>query len=84
MFNSSRKIRPRIAIISAGDGNSYGHPTRDTIRRIHNSGVANVYWTERGNGATPTPGVDVVADGSILIRVGPGTANSTVTYGSQD
>lgn len=74
------KLKPRIGIISAGNGNSYGHPKRVTLNRLHAAGIAKTYWTERGNGATPRAGRDVVARGAIIVEVAPGANNFTVRY----
>lgn len=54
------KLSPRIAIISAGNGNKHGHPSREALDRIHAAGVAKTYWTERGKGGQPTAGKDIV------------------------
>lgn len=40
-----RSVGPRIAIISAGAGNSYGHPARPALARLAHSG-ATVYRTD--------------------------------------
>lgn len=50
--------RPRTAVISVG-ANSYGHPTQETIDRLHASG-ARVYSTQKS--------------GSITLTVSPGGA----------
>lgn len=71
--------RPTIGVISTGDGNSYHHPTEDCITRLHEAGLKRVYWTERGAGATPEAGVDVVA-GDVRIEVAPGATSYTVNY----
>lgn len=43
---------PRVAVISAGDGNRYGHPAAEMIERLESSAsIQAVYQTERG--ATP-------------------------------
>ena len=39
-------VRPRIAIASAGAGNPYGHPTRQTLDRLRAAG-ATVYRTDQ-------------------------------------
>lgn len=78
-----RKIKPRIAVISMSDSNTYGHPTRNSLRRMHESGVAKTYWTSRGRGATPRNGLDVVANGNVVVEVEPGANQFTVTYGTQ-
>lgn len=77
------KLRPRIAVVSAGNGNTHGHPTRTALKRIHDAGVAKVYWTERGNGATPKAGKDVVVNGIIRVQIAPGTDKFTVRYGTK-
>ena len=52
-------VRPRIAIISAGDENPYGHPNPALLERLQNAGVS-VYRTDR-DGA-----VRIVYDGNAL------------------
>ena len=75
------KLNPRIAIISAGNGNKHGHPTTEALDRIHAANVAKTYWTELGKGATPKAGKDVVVFGTIKIEVAPGASKFTVMYG---
>ncbi len=58
--------KPKIAVISEGTGNTYGHPTSAALTRLHNAGV-HTYWTETGSGAAPTPGWDKVSNGQIVI-----------------
>jgi len=77
-----RIIKPRIAIISAGAGNDYGHPTPGAIQRMHTAGIAKTYWTEEGAGARPVRNRDEVANGRILVQVVPGASNFTVSYGA--
>jgi competence protein ComEC len=73
--------RPAIAIISAGDGNTYGHPAAGCLQRLHAAG-AHTYWTERGAGATPVPGWDTVS-GTAIVSVDLTAMKYTVTYGAQ-
>jgi len=40
-----REIMPQYAVISVGEGNSYGHPTDDTLSRLRDAG-ATVYRTD--------------------------------------
>jgi competence protein ComEC len=40
-----RAVRPRIAVISAGAGNEYGHPAPATVERLERAG-ATVYRTD--------------------------------------
>lgn len=62
-------VTPRIAIISAGVGNGYGHPTEECLARLHTFG-AKTYWTSVGRGAIPQYGSDIVAQGPIVLEVG--------------
>ena len=40
-----REIMPQYAVISVGEGNSYGHPTEDTLSRLRDADVT-VYRTD--------------------------------------
>ncbi len=71
--------RPTIGVISTGDGNSYQHPTEDCLQRLHEAGLQKLYWTERGAGGSPEPGVDVVA-GSTVIEIAPGASSYAVSH----
>jgi beta-lactamase superfamily II metal-dependent hydrolase len=69
--------KPRVAIISAGEGNSYGHPTMDSLERLHQASV-KTYWTSTGSGdVDPEPLFDVVS-GNTIVEVAPGAAEFTV------
>jgi competence protein ComEC len=70
-------VTPRIGIISAGNRNSYGHPSAACLARLHSHGV-HTYWTELGAGATPDPAFDEVA-GSTVIQVARDANEYTVT-----
>lgn len=39
-------VQARYAIVSAGNGNSYGHPHKDTVQRLTDAG-ATIYRTDR-------------------------------------
>ncbi|MCX5801858.1 MAG: T9SS type A sorting domain-containing protein [Candidatus Eisenbacteria bacterium] len=60
---------PEVAVISVGDGNSYGHPTSAVLTRLHNHSV-KTYWTETGAGVSPVSGWDKVG-GTIIIQASP-------------
>jgi len=70
--------KPTIGIISAGDGNSYGHPTQDCLERLHAGGV-KTYWTEAGAGGTPEPGFDLVG-GNMVVEVAAGANTYTIRH----
>ncbi len=55
-----RRIRPRIAVISVGEGNDYGHPTPETLAALSAMPGLKVYRTDR-DGA-----VEVESDGARL------------------
>ena len=57
---------PNIAVISCGNGNSYGHPTSAALTRLHNHSV-HTYWTETGSGVAPNATWDKVSNGQIRI-----------------
>ena len=40
------KTRPRVAVISVGAGNRYGHPTQQTLERLKNAGC-RIYRTDQ-------------------------------------
>lgn len=69
---------PVVAIVSVGDGNTYGHPTPDCLDRLHTA-ATNSYWTGFGSGAAaPDPVFDVVA-GNILIETTAAAVGQTFT-----
>jgi len=72
-------IKPRIGIISCGNGNTYGHPTEEALATLHQAGVVT-YWTEVGNGAKPVNGADYVG-GDIVVQVPASGNDYTVTFG---
>jgi hypothetical protein len=72
--------RPTVGIVSAGDGNTFNHPTPDCLERLHSVGT-KTYWTEAGGGATPEAGQDVVA-GNVVVNVDLAANSFTVTHGA--
>ena len=70
---------PRIGVISVGNGNSYGHPTRDCLDRLHTFGV-KTFWTETGAGVAPDSRWDVVS-GTTVIEMFAGSGAFTVRWG---
>jgi beta-lactamase superfamily II metal-dependent hydrolase len=73
-------VTPEAAIVSCGDGNTYGHPTADCLTRLHNHGV-HTYWTETGAGVAPNPSWDKVG-GTIVIQADPGVGATYTISGN--
>ncbi|HSR52122.1 MAG TPA: MBL fold metallo-hydrolase [Acidobacteriota bacterium] len=74
-----KTLNPRIGVISVGDHNGYGHPTRECLERLHAYGV-KTFWTQDGDGDTdPAPGTDVVG-GDIVVEYELGDDYFTVTH----
>jgi beta-lactamase superfamily II metal-dependent hydrolase len=46
MPNFLAAVRPRVAIISAGEGNPYGHPSPELVKRLEEVG-ARILRTDR-------------------------------------
>jgi competence protein ComEC len=61
-------VRPRVAIVSAGAGNPYGHPARSTIDRLASTG-ARVLRTD--------------TDGSVAVSIGTEGTISVATSGAR-
>jgi len=75
-----REIMPQYAVISVGSGNSYGHPTEDTLSRLRDADVTvfrtdlqgDIYCTS--DGRTVTFSVTRNADADVFEGIG---GNST-------
>jgi competence protein ComEC len=61
------RVDPEVAVISAGEGNDYGHPHRETLERLKTAGAA-VYRTD--------------TDGSILVTSDGNTFSVTTEKGT--
>lgn len=44
-------VQPKWAVISVGDGNSFGHPNRETLQALENHGI-KVYRTDQNGAVT--------------------------------
>ena len=58
-----RKIKPQIAVISVGEGNSYGHPAESTLTKLAAAG-SRVYRTDQRGTVTIS-----LAGDSMAVRV---------------
>lgn len=59
-----RAAAPRLAVVSAGAGNRYGHPHPEVLRRLEASGVERVWRTDRHG----TLCVEIAPDGRWRVR----------------
>ncbi len=53
-------VSPRVAVISVGEGNRFGHPSSETLKRLAARRIENIYRTDR-NGT-----VEFITDGTRL------------------
>ncbi len=58
------EVKPTAAIISYGEGNSYGHPHSEAINRLVNAGVKNIYHTPKGDVIVKSNGSDYTISGA--------------------
>jgi len=59
------RAEPRVALVGVGDGNRYGHPHPEVIRRLDRHGVST-YRTDRDGDLR----VRIHRDGSVQVRTG--------------
>lgn len=78
-----REIMPQYAVISVGEGNSYGHPTEDTLSRLRDAEVTTFRTDLQGDIICTSDGVTVVfevernADIDTLASAGAGSQQET-------
>lgn len=51
-----RAVRPKLAVVSCGAGNRYGHPSPETIQRFKQEGIAYLLTMESGAVTVKTDG----------------------------
>lgn len=78
-----REIMPEYAVISVGEGNSYGHPTEATLSRLRDAG-AKVFRTDMqgdiictSDGKSVSFSVARNADADTLSSIGPNSTQNT-------
>jgi len=52
-------VTPDIAVISAGRGNSYGHPTQEVLQKLEKFGIRTLRTDQQGN-------IKIISDGNNL------------------
>lgn len=77
IYRFLREVMPEYAVISVGDGNSYGHPTEEVLSRLRDAGV-KVFRTDmqgdifcESDGKTVTFSVSRNADADTLAAPSP-------------
>jgi beta-lactamase superfamily II metal-dependent hydrolase len=74
-------LKPEQAVISCGDGNSYGHPTQSILDRLAASpGLDTIWQTEAGAGATTGK---VKVGGNITFLTNGNTYSVTISSTGQ-
>jgi competence protein ComEC len=71
-------VRPRVAIVSAGADNPYGHPARSTIERLADTG-ARVLRTDTDGSVAVT----IEPDGTIVVASGGARKAASALAGPQ-
>lgn len=88
-----REIMPTYGVISVGKGNSYGHPTDDTLSRLRDAGVTVYRTDELGHIVCVSDGTNVefyTGDGSIAkgevptVKKENGTSGNSKETASED
>jgi competence protein ComEC len=64
-------VRPRVAVASAGAGNTYGHPAPSTLARLRDSGARVLRTDEDG-----TVSVELLPSGLAVSATGPQNAST--------
>ncbi len=52
-------VRPQVVVVSVGEGNRYGHPSEELLRRAANVGAAVLRTDELGT-------IEVITDGEQM------------------
>lgn len=74
-------LKPEQAVISCGDGNSYGHPTQTVLDRLAGAtGMQTIWQTEGGNGGTDAK---VKVGGNITFLTNGSTYSVTMSSTGQ-
>ena len=73
-------VLPEVGVISVGEGNSYGHPSEDTLSRLRDAGV-DVWRTDlAGNVTVTSDGTNYTVFSEFYVT--PEEQNPTMTDGS--
>lgn len=63
------KAKPQIAVISCGEGNSYGHPHKEALDRLNKAGVKSIYRTDiSGNISIKTNGTELEIKENVAVQ----------------
>lgn len=83
-----REVMPEYAVISVGKDNSYGHPSKEALSRLKDSGAKILRTDEQGDiicrsdgkAVNFTTGKGVVSDNSVVPDIAPETEPQSAKY----
>jgi len=78
-------VWPEVAVLSCGDGNSYGHPAQETVDRLATSrSLRCVYATEEGMPRDWSASCHQVIGGAVVLRTDGVVYTITNSSGGED
>lgn len=70
------RVRPRFALISAGQGNRYGHPGEEAIQRLQDAGVTILRTDHSGHLTLASTGQGITVEEGMVWWVPPQTGTT--------
>lgn len=78
------KVNPQYAIISVGRGNSYGHPSQDTLSKLNNKGIKTFRTDMQGTIIATSNGQTITFNTNPVALNSNNTTNNTVTQNNNN
>lgn len=77
------KVKPQVAIISVGAGNTYGHPAATTLAKLQKAG-AKIYRTDLNGNVVVTTDGSTYSINAQKTSIAPTTTQQTITQPAQN